>query len=145
MPTTLGPAFEPSYAGLPTHISSEDYSLWLRYRTRIRPEARRLYFDVRLGGDAALAAGNAVGFGNFWYSVNAKRADVVIDYGDRVRIVELRNNAQANAVGRLLTYKLLWLQDPKLQGSPELELVSNTTDPDVAAACAAYGITYTTV
>jgi hypothetical protein len=145
MPTTLGPAFPPDYKGLPTHISTEDYSLWLRYRERLQRDARRLYFDVKLGGDEALTAGESVGLGNFWYSVNAKRADVVAEYDDRVRIIELRNNAQANAVGRLLTYKLLWERDPKLSGALELELVSNTTDPDVADACRAYGILYTTI
>lgn len=143
MPTELGPAFPPTYPGYPTHMSTEDYSLWLRYAPRIAKLATALYFDVKLGADAAATAGALAGLEHFWYSVNAKRADVVAQIPGGVRIIELRNNAQANAVGRLLTYQMLWNRDPKLPGPVQLELVTNANDPDVADICAANGIVYT--
>lgn len=145
MPTELGPPFDPIYAGFPTHMSSEDHTLWLRYRDRLRPIARALYFDVKLGGDAALTAAGGTDLQHMWYAVNAKRADVVAQLDTAVRIIELRNNAQANAVGRLITYRMLWNRDPKLPGPVQLELVTNSNDPDVADACKENGITYTVV
>lgn len=145
MPTILGPPFPPEYAGLPTHMSTEDYTLWLRYRQRLIGRARALYFDVNLGADAAQTAAAGTLLQNMWRAVNAKRADVVADLGDSVKIIELRNNAQANAVGRLLTYRMLWARDPKLKGPVALELVTNSNDPDVFDACASFGIVYTVI
>lgn len=145
MPTVLGPPFSPTFDGLPTHMSTEDFEIWLRYRDRLRPLARALYFDVRLGADEALTAATGSGFENMWYSVNAKRADVLAVLDDGPRIIELRNNAQANAVGRLITYRMLWNRDPKLPGPLSLELVTNVLDPDVADACKENRILYTHV
>lgn len=143
MPTELGPPFSPDYPGWPTHMSTEDHSLWLRYQPKLARVASTLYFDVRLGGDAALAAGELWDAGHMWYSLNAKRADVVAVTRTGVRIIELRNNAQANAIGRLFTYRQLWEADPKLPGPVTLELVTNANDPDVANAASALNITYT--
>lgn len=145
MPTELGQRFDPSYEGYPTHMSTEDFSLWLNYRDRLRAIATDLYFDVRLGGAEALTAAAGTGLDHMWYSLNAKRADVVAATRDGVRIIELRNNAQANAVGRLFTYRMLWEKDPALPGALTMELVTNSNDPDVAAACSALGFTYTVI
>lgn len=143
MPTDLGPRFPPDYQGIPTHMSTEDFRIWLRYRDRLKTRARALYFDVRLGADEALTAASGTGFENMWFALNAKRADVVSDEAAGPRLIELRDNAQTNAIGRLLTYKLLWERDPGLPGPLTLELATNVLDADVAAACQLYGILYT--
>lgn len=145
MPTTLGPAFPPDYGGLPTHMSTEDSRIWAYYQPRIAADATALYFDVRLGGQRALDDAGPGPLSNMWYSVNAKRADVLAVMPAGLWLIELRAAAQANAIGRLLTYKLLWERDPKLPGPLSLHLVTDTWDPDVRDIADAYGITYTVV
>jgi len=145
MPTELGPRFRPSFLGVPTHMSTEDYTLWLRWAPRFAPLVLGWYFDVRLGGDRALATAAGTDQAAMWYSLNAKRADVVAELADSVRIIELRTRAQPNAIGRLQTYRLLWFDDPKISKPLELELVTDSTDPDVARMAALVDIIYTVV
>jgi hypothetical protein len=143
MPTTLGTPFPAHHAGLPTHMSTEDYRLWLTYRLTIQAAAPTLYFDVRLGGTRALDHAPPEYLKNFWYSVNAKRADVVAEYADHVDLIELRTRAQPNAIGRLITYRELWNDDPAILKPLRLELVTDSEDPDVRRVADLVGIKYT--
>ncbi len=142
MPTELGPPYPINYPGLPTHMSTEDYTLWVRYQTTIPQTARALYFDVKLGGHRAIAQNPPPNLAHMWYSANAKRADVLIAYDDHVSIVELRTRAQPNAIGRLQTYRMLWEDDPAIPGPLTLELITDTYDPDIERLSKEVAITY---
>ncbi len=143
MPTTLGPPFPWNYPGLPTHMSTEDHTIWNRYRARLAAEQPTLYFDVRLGdGRRSLVDGTPDELA-FWYSINAKRADVVALYAEHVDLIEFRSHAQANAIGRLLTYAVLWKDDPPFPQPLQLELVTDAYDPDVERMAHLHSITYT--
>lgn len=143
MPTTLGPPYPPAYTGLPTHMSTEDYTIWLRYRDTHLAGALALYFDVKLGSGRRDQATGTPAELNFWYNVNAKRADVVARFSDHVQLIELRTNAQANAVGRLITYRVLWQDDPPFPEPLTVELVTDSYDPDVERISQLNTITYT--
>src|SRR5689334_11283823 len=113
MTVELGNAYDVAFAGVPAHMSTEDYALWIRYRPTLATGNPVLYFDVALGGDRAAEANAPKDFERMWWRLNAKRIDVLAVYSDRIDIIELRNAAQANAIGRLLMYKQLWDADPQ--------------------------------
>lgn len=145
MPTTLGQPYAPAFRGIPTHMSTEDHLIWLLYQPRLIRTATTLYFDVKLGGEQALLDATGSEFSPMWYALNAKRADVLAVEPPGVTIIELRDNAQANAVGRLLLYDMLWKRDPALPGPVKLRLVTNRLDPDVRDQAAAHAIEYNVV
>lgn len=143
MPTKLGAAFARDFTGLPTHMSTMDYAIWTRYRKQLDPAWFAMYFDAGLGDGRDPGKVNDATLTGMWETITQKRADVILQGPGRVRILELRENAQANAIGRLLTYQMLWLRDPVLKGTLELELATNIRDPDVADMCALHHIVYT--
>lgn len=142
MTVELGPEYDVSFTGVPAHMSTEDYALWIRYRPVITPARPLLYFDVALGGERAAEAKAPKDFERMWWRLNAKRIDVLAVYADRVDIIELRNAAQANAVGRLLMYKQLWDAEPAFPQPARMVLVTDSADPDVVSLAQQQGIEY---
>lgn len=145
MPTELGPAFSVAYAGVPTHMSSQDYSIWLRWRLTLPADVVALYFDVRLGSGRDAGMDVAAGDAALWFTLTAKRADVVVQLPSEVWLVELRDAAQASAIGRLLLYRRLWGQDPPFPVPLVPVLVTNARDPDVEDEAELHGIRYVVV
>lgn len=141
----LGRSYPWDYQGIPTHMSTEDYALWLAYQPTLAAKAPLLYFDVRIGAQqqAEQQAPPLAVYG--WWAVNAKRIDVLEAYPEHATIVELRNDAQPNAIGRLLTYQMLWKREAPLPLPVRMHLVTNRLDPDVADLAAAQGIEYTVI
>lgn len=145
MPTQLGPPFAVDFDGIPPHMSTEDHVIWLIYRRTIPLDAQRLYFDVRLGADDKRNAHVDPAIAKMWWEANAKRADVLIEFPERIEIIELRTNALPNAVGRLLTYRMLWNDDPAIAKPMQMTLVTDHEDQDVRRLCTANQIGYTVV
>jgi hypothetical protein len=136
MPTILGPGFASSFSGYPTRMSQEDVEIWRRYFPTVREGTRAIYFDVGLGLADELPkiddANQLLG----WIRNTQKRADVVIERETRVDLIELRFNASANAVGRLLIYRKLLLEDNPFNKPVRGILVTNRPDSELAALCA---------
>lgn len=131
MPVDLKRRFPPTFTGRPQQISALDLQLWLMYRQLLPEDTRALYFDVGLGAGRPAPPHTDPTTAAQWRAITQKRADVVVELPDHWRLVELREQAQANAIGRLLVYRTLWLDDPPDQRPLELQLVTNVDDPDV--------------
>lgn len=142
MATDLGTTYSPSFTGQPPHMSREDTLIWSRYWPTIRAGTLRLWFDVGLGQGRPSPAGTPENLARMWTRLNQKRADVITETPDAVHIIELRDAAQSNAVGRLQTYAMLWKEDPPISKPLKLDLITNTEDLDVKALCALVGINY---
>lgn len=131
MPTSLETRFPPSYTGHPARMSQEDFPIWERWYPKIKPSAIALYFDVGLGlpdqlpetEDAAQLLG--------WIRNTQKRADAIIERDFDVLLVELRFNAQVNAIGRLECYRLLLNDDNPFNKPIVPVLATNKADSDV--------------
>lgn len=142
MPTDLKRRFSPSFTGRPQQLSALDFQLWLAYRLTLPPDTIALYFDVGLGDGRPAPPGTDPATQQQWRVITQKRADVLVELPDRWLLVELRETAQPNAIGRLLTYRTLWLDDPPDQRPLNLQLVTNSPDPDVERLAAAHDIAY---
>lgn len=131
MPTVLGRRFAPTTALYPPHISPQDYQLFKRWGIEAFKTAINVYYDVGLG--EGIGPGNELdpSMLKMWQKITQKRADVVVEYLDRVDIVELRFNATSNAIGRLLSYRMLWNDAPEIKKPARFILVSNRFDPDL--------------
>lgn len=145
MSTVLGPRFDHSFTGRPAHMSPEDRQIWERWWPTIRHQIKDLYFDVRVGKGKEAPLGEPENFRKMWTDLTQKRIDVVLTRPGEVWLVEIRFAASPNAIGRLLTYHMLWQDDPALPGKVELYIVTNIHDEEVARASALAGITYIVV
>ncbi len=145
MPTILGQPFPRDYRGIPTGMSPEDLRIWFRYQETIPPDTIALYFNTHLGEGKPTPDYEGTEWQQYWHLVTSKRADVLLYRPNELRIIELRNAASANAIGRLLMYRTLWNDDPKLPGTVTTELVTNIRDPDVQRQAEASNMIYTVV
>lgn len=145
MPTELGPEHPPDYRGLPRRMSGIDFTVWIPFQQKHKSEWLRLYFDVGLGDGRDNLTDVTEAERLFWMRETQKRADVIAEAADRVYIIELRDTAQLNAVGRLLGYIKLWNQAPPIAKPMTAWLATNALDPDVRDLCADNGILYEVV
>jgi hypothetical protein len=123
-------------------MSPEDVRIWDRYLPLIRDQVSAMYFDVGLGSGATLPETEPENYRRMWKRNTQKRADVLAVVDNELWLIELRYAASSSAIGRLLMYRLLYLQDPKLGKSLRLILVTDQYDADVELAATAAGITY---
>lgn len=145
MPTILGPRFAPAFTGHPSRMSEEDFPIWSRWWPTIRPTVQTLYFDVGLGMPDELPQTEDADQLLGWIRNTQKRADAILERRADVLLVELRFNAQLNAIGRLLGYKKLLEQDNPFRKLVIPLLVTNRKDSEVQALAQDLEITYDVV
>ncbi len=112
MSVDLGPKFEPSFEGIPPHVSSEDLVLWEEFRRRSAKDYVAFYFDVSLGTGEEISGPVSENVAKAWQRLTRFRADVVGDTGKEWHLIELRPNAGPGAVGSIQTYSTLWSIQP---------------------------------
>jgi hypothetical protein len=142
MPTALGQRFSSNFFGQPPRMSPEDFEIWRRWWPTIMTDHASLYFDVGLGLPDSLPETHDSKQLAGWIRNTQKRADVIIERADEVWLVELRFNAQSSAIGRLLTYQQLLIDDNPFQKPVSPYLVTNKFDSEVRRIAEALGIAY---
>jgi len=142
MPTVMGPRFDSDYPRIPPRMSELDLQLYKRWITLHRLEIKSLFFDVGLGEGYPAGTETDPELIAMWLKNTQKRADVIAVTQEEVWITELRWEATENAIGRLLLYFLLWMDDPSIVAPVKLRLVSNRDDPDVRRLANIHNIIY---
>ncbi len=140
MPTDLGVPFPPDWRGYPPHMSARDLVIWRQWYTTVARDVVHLYFDVGLGPGAVVPPRTEPALARMWVRLNQKRADVLLERVSDVVILELRASASASAVGRLLLYRRLYLQDAVLGADLKLWLVTDRIDDETRAVAEESGI-----
>lgn len=138
----LGPKYQLDILRVPPHMSTEDYQLFKRWRSVYAADNPAVYYDVGIGPEADTPPAADATIKTMWTRLNQKRLDVLLDLGDRWIIVELRDRANANAVGRLLQYQQLWEDDAPDVRPLQLELVSNRLDRAMVPLTTKFQILY---
>lgn len=145
MPTKLGDKFSLNWEGSPPGMSVEDFDIWKRYRKTVDMKALGVYFNVYLGDGKDPGESYDLMYRNFWIGKTQLRADTIILFPDRVRIIELRFRASTNVVGRMLAYKKLLEADNPFRLPVEMEVVTNEHAWIVQELCLSLSIMYTVV
>lgn len=126
-------------------MSGEDFAIWERWWPAARGDARALYFDVGLGLPDELPRSENAEQLLGWIRNTQKRADVIVVRPGSVDVVELRFNAGLNAVGRLMGYVDLLLDDLPWKLPVRGVLVSNKRDSEVERMLLKLGLLYEVV
>lgn len=145
MPTLMGRRYPPSVIYNPPQMSEEDYPIYKRWAVDGLKGALAQWFDVGLGEGAGLDRPTERPLQYMWLKVTQKRADVIVEYDDHIKILEMRHQASPNAIGRVLTYSMLWLDDPVIKKPAQIWIITNTWDPHVRRIAEQMGINYLVV
>jgi hypothetical protein len=140
MSVDLGPKFEPTFEGLPPHVSSEDLVLWEEFRRRYAKEYVALYFDVSVGTGEEITGGVSENVAKAWQRLTRFRADVVGDTGVEWHLIELRPNAGPGAVGSVQTYTTLWTIAPPDSRPVKSIIVTDRCSRDIRAVAQLAGV-----
>lgn len=118
----------------------EDVPVWYRFLGRWGEGILALYYDCLLGGPYYTQEQLKDPMTKMWRANVSKRADAIAETADRVWIIEVARAPGLRAVGQLLVYRSLWLEDPKIAKLEEMVLVCELVDQDLIAAAAQVGI-----
>lgn len=121
-------------------MAREDFIIWQRLQPTLTLNSKYIYFDVGLGGAKEIPNEYEPSYIFMWQRLNQKRIDVLTDNEDLWQIIELRPRATSTAIGRLLQYKELWLQEPIDDRPIKLILATDLPDPDVLMLAKAVNI-----
>ena len=133
MPTTLGPKYATDWRGKPPHMLAPDIPVWYRFLTEWAAHFVSLYYDCLLGGPTLTKKEEEDPYKRMWRALICKRADAIAELKNELWLIEVADHPEMRAVGQLITYEALWLEDPKIGKKQRKVLVCNSIDPDVAA------------
>lgn len=142
MPTWLGQEFATDWNGIPPHMISGDYRVWQSTRAHVLQNALKVFYDVGVGSGQPVPPGTEDNIAYAWTKSTQRRIDVLVEYQDHIKIIELRENAKEQELGRLEMYELLYLRDPVLAKPVKLMLISGFIDKDVEELARLKGIEY---
>lgn len=140
MPTTLGQKYSVDWRGRPPHMLQTDIPVWYRWLETYQSFVRSLFYDCFLGGPYISPEQEADPLMRSWRASNSKRADAIVETQDEVWIIEVSDYPGMRAIGQMITYQTLWLEDPKILKLERMLLVCATLDNDLAAAAGKMGI-----
>lgn len=117
-----------------------DVPVWYRFLDKYGFAFRALYYDCLLGGPflSPEQLENVMWVG--WRKTVSKRADAIAELDREVWIIEVAAQPGLRAVGQLLTYQTLWIEDAPIRKPERLVLVCEHVEPDLMTACAKFGI-----
>jgi len=122
-----------------------DVPVWYSFLQNYGKLFTSLYYDCLLGGPVLSREALADKLTYQWAYNISKRADAIAETRDEVWIIEVSYSPGLRAVGQLLSYMSLWVEDPKISKPEKMVLVCHEVDTDLLASAARYGIiTYVT-
>lgn len=126
-------------------MSDLDFMIWRRWWPSVQHLALRMWFDVGLGETPTIPEGTSADLAFMWERNNQPRADAIIEMAEDISLVELRENASGNAIGRLLEYSDLLDEDAPWPKPIRMLLVTNRDNPNVRRSAEKRGIRYIVV
>lgn len=140
MPTNLGEPTTIDWRGTPPHMLREDIPVWSIFMDKYGSLFLRVYYDTLVGGPWLTPEEEKDRLKWMWRYNNSKRPDIIAERETEVWIIEVATRPGLRAIGQLLTYSALWLEDPKINKLEKMVLVAQAIDTDLISAASKYGI-----
>jgi len=122
-----------------------DVPVWYSWLEQYGKYISNLYYDCLLGGPWLSKSALQDKLTYSWAYNISKRADAIAELDNEVWIIEVSTSPGLSAVGQIMSYMSLWLEDIKIDKPERMILVCNEVDTDLLACAARYGIlTYVT-
>lgn len=118
----------------------QDCPVWWRWLDQYGSLVKNLYYDCFVGGPFLTPEQENDPMWIMWASNTSKRIDAVAETENEVWLIEVATYPGMRAVGQLVTYQSLWLEDPKIEKLERIVLVAGRLDADIAAGAGKIGI-----
>lgn len=122
------------------HLSPLDASVWALFLKSNPFRSVNIWYDVRLGVLSCPAEYSGTEDGAMWEALVKKRVDVVVETSDAFWIVELKGIGGMSALGQLITYRRMLLEEWKPAKPISAVLVCALADVDVVASFRSHGV-----
>lgn len=140
MPVRIGKAYDTTWRGRPPAMLANDVPVWYRFVDTYGYLFQRVWYDAELGGPHLTTGQVADPYEKMWRRLTSKRCDAIVETERELWIIEVALSAGLRALGQLLTYRVLYLEDPPIVKPEQLLIVCEVIDPDTAVAAATYGV-----
>lgn len=117
-----------------------DIPVWYRWLKQNGHLIQNLFYDCFLGGPFLTPNQEKDPMWIMWASNTAKRTDAIAETEKEVWIIEVSAYPGMRAIGQLITYQALWLEDPKIEKIERLLLIAERLDTDISAGAGKMGI-----
>lgn len=104
------------------------------------PEYDRFVFSVRVGAGIHPDPDHLIGVQRSTVWSTRKRIDLVCWSGQQPTLVEAKQRVEPSALGQILGYRHLWMEDNPDVPEPRLIVIGATTDQDTLRVLGAHGI-----
>lgn len=145
MKPTLGDPFPPDWPGYPEQMSAEDHQIWLRFRELYSQEFKAFYFSVHVGEPIMWTEGLEEELALMVEHISRRRIDAVGEKDHEWWLIEFRKDAGPGAIGSILTYKILWEEDPPDNRPVVPVIVTDVMDVNIFRVCNKLNIVYLVV
>ncbi len=132
MPPNLGPRLPPDWAGVPTRMAAQDFSVWQRARGALSLLVEGWHFDVAVGEGTKPEGATTPDFAAALGELGRKRIDAVGLQTNAWLLVEVRHRAGPGALGAMLLYRSLWERDPPDARPVRALIIAGEVDPDTS-------------
>ncbi len=122
------------------HLSPLDREIWLRFLDQQASAWQTFAYDVAVGGQDAPPGITDEPIRRAWKYSTAKRIDAVGQRPEELSLFEVRPDAQASAIGHLLTYLHLFREENPDPRPVRLYLVTDYIADDVRRVATAQRI-----
>jgi len=140
MPTEIGKPFDVTWRGTPEQMLTSDVPLWHNFLDHFATKFLKFYYNVRVGGPDVSKIEGDEAIKRMWYLNTAKRLDAIGETTNNLWIIEVASSPYLRAVGQCLSYKFLWLEDPKIDKPVSTLLVCPYIDSDLQRILRSYQI-----
>lgn len=124
------------------HLKKEEAEIWSRFIDKYPDAFESVDYDVLVGAGAQVEEGETEAMRREIEYLTKKKIDVVGFKGDEISVIEIRQRAGLDIVGKVVAYVELYRDiaptDKKLVGV----LITDAKMPDVAELCEKFGIKY---
>lgn len=130
---TLGVSQKPVVMPTYPHMLAEDTAVWSKYLASPLVPIKELWYDVHVGAPVRIPAEASDMDRRIAAGISRKRIDVVCRVGGGFWIVEVKPRANMVALGQVLTYSRLFVQDYSPRGEVWPVIVCDSADEDLVS------------
>ena len=95
------------------HMGPADEAIWNRFIENNPDRFVRVFYDFLVGNPAEALPDMPHNLTLGWYDLTRWRCDVVADDGKAIYIIEVKPSANANAIGKAISYRVLFVQQER--------------------------------
>ncbi|MBA7539099.1 hypothetical protein ES705_31377 [subsurface metagenome] len=136
----LGPSMKPIVMPHYPHMMAEDIAVWSKYLRDPLVPILEVWYDVHVGGAIVLPEGAGAIEQQVALGVSRKRIDVVARVGGGFWVVEVKPLASMLALGQVLSYSRLFIQEFAPVGEVWPVIVCDAADEDLLPEFDAAGV-----